>query len=220
MPSIALIATFFISFFVPIFIWLILKPLLKTNRINRVLTTELTAFQQDTLLFENSLQAIPTLEEDANTPHLKLGNEMAKKQLIVVLSFYCGACAKTLKDLIALSEMQEIGITIKLVAKNEASKAMAIYLHQIQMLSGNQAAIKVLTAWYELKDFANLKSAFPVPASTFNADTKQGFSNFFETGKTWFEKIKLTHTPFFIFNHQKIPIKYTFSDIKYHLRRM
>ena len=73
---------------------------------------------------------------------------------------------------------------------------------------------------YKLKDFTNLKSAFPVPASTFNADTKQGFSNFFETGKTWFENIQLTHTPFFIFNHQKIPIKYTFSDIKYHLRRM
>ena len=216
MPDAAAWSTLFISFFLPIVLWMLIKPMLLKAQQIKPLKDQLRKFKYNSELFNSMLNNQPRYALPSEDWSIVLGNTNARTSITMVTNPYCPPCSKTHKLLDELLELRsDIQARIVFTAQNideDIKTPVSRHLMALNQLENKEIIKKALNDWYEQKqkDYKAWAKVYPV-------DLNEAEYYKIDNQKAWCEMAKVTATPTLLLNGYRLPEYYQLPDLKYML---
>ena len=216
MPDTAVWSTLFISLFLPIVLWMLVKPLLLNVQQVRPLKNQLRRFKYNSELFNSMLNNQPRYALPSEDWSIVLGNADARTSIIMVSNPYCPPCSNTHKLLDELLEQRsDLQARIVFTANNtdeDIKTPVSRHLMALNQLEDKEIIKKALNDWYEQKqkDYKAWAKVYPV-------DLNEAEYYKIDNQKAWCEMAEVTATPTLLLNGYRLPEHYQLPDLKYML---
>ncbi|MGN6196015.1 MAG: vitamin K epoxide reductase family protein [Ginsengibacter sp.] len=218
--SIDLVTLFrlFISFSLPVAVWLIIKPLLLNKQKAKQDFRSLQRIKFNNEIFLALLQKQKRMSEPTDGLGILLGNKSAQNTLIKVCNPYCGPCAKAHPEIEKLlEETDNLKVQIIFTATNSEHDFTALpvkHLLDIAQTYDESLTKKALDDWYlaEKKDYKVFTQKYRI-----NGELKDQNSKV-DAMSRWCKKVDIQFTPTIFFNGYQLPNAYSISDLGYFLK--
>lgn len=207
----------FISFALPIIIWIIIKPILYKQQQAK---QDLRTFQKikfDPDIFNMLLKKQKYLNNSADGLGIILGNKNAPNTLLKVCNPYCRPCAKAHPEIDKLLEENK-NLKVQIIFYSPVRKDDSKYLivnHFLAIDKKNDSNLtkKALNEWYlsKNKSYEIFTEKFPLNGELI----KQ--KNMIIMMNEWFKKEEILGTPTFFLNNYQLPSEYSITDLHYFL---
>jgi uncharacterized membrane protein len=207
----------FIGFFLPIFGWFVLKPLLKSVKENRINKANFGKLKYNAEIFGAMLRGQKPIDKPIDNLGIVIGSPNAKNKVIKVCNPYCAPCAEAH---LLVEELLENNNDIQLqiifaVGKNLKDPRTIAASHLIAIAGKDDIELtkQALYDWYSTgkNDFDAFSAKYPI-----NWEIKdQG--NMIDAMYDWCSKAEIYATPSFFINNHPLPKIYSHTDLKYFL---
>lgn len=216
LPNYSEWSTLFISFLLPIALWILIKPLfLKTQQVKPI-KAQLRKFKYNSELFNSMLNNQPKYALPSEDWSIVLGNAEANTSVTMVTNPYCPPCSKTHKLLDELLEHRtDIQARIVFTANNtdeDIKTPVSRHLMALNQLNDKSIVKKALNDWYEQK-----QKDYKTWAKTYPVDLDESEFHKIDKQKAWCEMAEVTATPTLLLNGYRLPEYYQLPDLKYML---
>jgi uncharacterized membrane protein len=216
LPSYTEWSILFISFSLPIFLWVLVKPMLLKVQQVKPLREQLRKFKYNSELFNSILNNQPKYALPSEDWSIVLGNTKASNSITMATNPYCPPCSKTHKLLDALLEQRsDIQARIVFTATNsdeDIKTPVSRHLMALNELVDKTIVKKAMNDWYEQKqkDYKAWAKAYPVELNE---------ANYYKLDyqKSWCQMAEVTATPTILLNGYRLPDIYQLPDLKYML---
>jgi thiol-disulfide isomerase/thioredoxin len=208
----------FISFSLPVAVWLIIKPLLLNKQKAKQDFRSLQRIKFNNEIFLALLQKQKRMSEPTDGLGILLGNKSAQNTLIKVCNPYCGPCAKAHPEIEKLlEETDNLKVQIIFTATNSEHDFTALpvkRLLDIAQTYDESLTKKALDDWYlaEKKDYKVFTQKYRI-----NGELKDQNSKV-DAMSRWCKKVDIQFTPTIFFNGYQLPNAYSISDLGYFLK--
>jgi uncharacterized membrane protein/glutaredoxin len=213
-PSLIELITMLMGFMIPVFCWLIVKPLLLQAKQVIPLKQQLDKFKYNPALFNRLLNEENKYELPLATHSLMIGNPEAENIITMVSNPYCQPCAKAHK---ALDEWMANRVNVKLQVifntgnhPQDKKAEVASHLMSLQTDTDHSTLKKALNDWYgqKQKNYEDWAKAHP---KTKDVITSEALNK----QNQWCTLTEITGTPTLFLNGRKLPKNYQPEDLKY-----
>ena len=216
MPDAAVWSTLFISFLLPVTLWVLIKPLfLKAQQI-KPLKDQLRKFKYNSELFNSMLNNQPKYSLPSEDWSIVLGNTEASTSITMVTNPYCPPCSATHKLLDDLLEQRtDIQARIVFTANNtdeDIKTPVSRHLMALNQLADKEIIKKALNDWYEQK-----QKNYQAWAKVYPVELNETEYYKIDNQKAWCEMAEVTATPTLLLNGYRLPEYYQLPDLKYML---
>ncbi len=206
-----------ISFFAPIILWFIAKPVFLKLQDAKRKNRQLLRLKFDKRIFNALLSKQKQLSPYPMGLGITIGPPDAENTIVKVCNPYCGPCAKAHPDIEKiLSENPNIKAQIIFTATaDEVDKRSKPVKHLMAIASKGDMTLtsSALDDWYlaTIKDYDAFALKYPM-----NGELKMQDQKLKEMHK-WCDEIGIEFTPTFFINGRQLPELYTVKDIAYFL---
>lgn len=203
------------DFFIPVFIWLTLKPLLSNLQVITTLKKQLRTFKYNLMVFQkimNEQQQHQLLSEDHS---IIIGDKEAEKIITIISNPYCGHCAETHKALDEwINERRDIKLQLVFSTPNTAETITHVSSHMLALKKeyDSQSIKAAISEWYDRK-FKN----YTIWAQNYPVIAELGANENLEVQRLWCNSTETIGTPQIFINGRKLPYSYEVKDLKYFL---
>lgn len=209
-------STLFICFFLPVILWVLIKPVLLKAQQIKPLKDQLHKFKYNSELFNAMLNNQPKYALPSEDWSIVLGNTKARTSIIMVSNPYCPPCSKMHELLETLLEQRtDLQARIIFNANNtseDIKTPVSRHLMALNRLDDKEIVKRALNDWYEQKekDYKAWAKAYPV-------DLNEAEYYKIDRQKAWCEMAEVTATPTLLLNGYRLPEHYQLPDLKYML---
>lgn len=204
-----------LSFFIPVMIWLYLKPILIDLSQVSSLKRQLNKFKYNNDLFFQALKNQPHHLVSKEVMPIIIGNISSKNVITMVSNPFCPPCAKTHAILDSwLKHEDDILIEMIFTSSSYEDDPKNKFSQHLSALSqfGDEKLLKeALIDWYnsDNKDYNSWAVKYPVKKD------KGDLSLMTESHRKWCEIAKIEYTPTILLNGYKLPDPYKLEDLRY-----
>jgi hypothetical protein len=202
------------SFFVPVSLWIFLKPLFERNIQNLPIRQQLNKFKHNPFIFSQLLLSQTHYEVPGNLMPIVFGDITSKNVITMVSNPFCGPCAKAHTELITLLREQE-NFLLKLVfttsnQDDDERTKVARHISAISQYDEDQTVEKALSDWYAqpVKNYDKWAKDYPV-------ELNANLAAVTEAQREWCDYASIEVTPTILINGYKLPDPYRLEDLKY-----
>ena len=207
------------SYLFPLAAWLLVKqtiePFLEINGYKRNLDIML----RDRRLFLGLVNSEPEKKIPELPVEIIVGSKKAETEVVMIISFFCSACARTIKEVFILDKMlPKVNFRIRFDLNKNPNKAIPIMKHLLglYLCNGEEDAKTALLNWFSIKNYDTWVMANPLGAYALKKGLE--IDSLINDFKEWHASTKVEHSPFFFIDGKPLPYNYTIFDIKHHLR--
>jgi uncharacterized membrane protein/protein-disulfide isomerase len=209
--------TLFICLFIPVILWIILKPLLLKIQQLQPLKHQLRKFKYNTELFNKMLTAQPKYALPDKEWSIVLGNAEADNIFTIVTSPYCQPCAKMHKVLEEfLDQNGDIQARVVFTAQNndkDRNTPISRHFMALYELCDKTVVKNALHDWYEQK-----QKNYEAWAKTYPVKLNEAEFYKLDKQRAWCSLAEVSGTPTLLLNGYRLPQLYQLPDLKYMLQ--
>ncbi len=209
--------TLFLSFFLPIIAWYLIKPLLLQTEEAKRQKRELLKFKYDTRIFDALIAKQNPVNSSTDVLGITIGNPHAHNTIIKVCNPYCPPCARAHPQIDELLEANpDLKVQILFTTTNdENDRGNKPVKHLLAITAQNNEMLtrKALDDWYlpGKKDYEVFAAKYPMNGEIKLQEAKV------EAMNKWCKETGIAFTPTFFVNGYQLPDVYTVGDLKYFL---
>lgn len=215
LPAIALSI---IAFSAVIIAWVLLKPLLKWEKVALDKETKLNYFLKNEQIMQSVLASAPSIDVQYQEQKTYLGNPQNPIEITIINNAFCKPCANKHEEVIQLLEefTDLIKINVIFVGKqgDDEDPINEVSRHLIGVsIANSEKMLEAMTFWFRNKDLKTLIKKFPVTEEQFTRATQ-----IHEAQMEWSREAKISGTPTMLIENRVLPIGFDVSNLKSYWR--
>jgi uncharacterized membrane protein len=218
-PDLQSFAILFVSYIVPVLVWVFIKPFIKKSLQVDPMKVSYVRLKGNSDIFNSYLQTQRQVQLHNGMASVVQGNPEAEFTVTMVTNPYCGPCASAHSKLEEL--VDKYGEHFKMVtvftageAEDDHRRKVARHMIGIYQQKGKEAAHEAYHDWYtsNAKDFDVWAGKYPID----NNDAS--LNDTVEQHRKWCDEVHIEFTPTIFVNGFQLPEAYQVDDLKYFIK--
>lgn len=201
---------------VPVTVWYLLKPLLKTAKSSPVFENEYKRQLHNPAVLKALLTAEPLAPAGWENMGILIGNPAAENTILKVCNPYCSPCSKShfhLQELVKRNGNINVRVIFNVIDASVSNVTNSTIKHLLAIAAKHDPDLteKALHDWYSDATKNNAAFAQKYPVSITELETQ---SNALLKTEPWCKEAKIQYTPTYFLNGKRLPEHYDVNVLK------